>query len=77
VFKISSFFGHAGLHPISHQALENNKIPRFFVFRGYIRTPPPPPFLGRLALVLGVATQKAKKGGMLLFPALGGIMFSK
>jgi hypothetical protein len=35
-----------------------------------------PPFLSWLAIVLGVATQKtlkAKKGGMLLFRALGGL----
>ena len=60
--KFLRFLAMPAIHPISHLVLENKKIPRSFAFRGYPRNSP---FLGRLALVLGVAKKKkpkAKKG---------------
>jgi hypothetical protein len=50
--------------PLSHKppSARNNNVPLFFAFRGHPRNPP---FLGRLAVVSRVATQKtlkAKKG---------------
>jgi len=68
--KNSSFFGNASLHPISDLALKITTFFAFMVFFFWVATPETIANRPRNGGFRGWAL-KAKKGGMLLFLALG------